>query len=162
MKNMRRFLMPWLALLVGASLLAGCGGGSWRQGGIAGTKPYTVRGKTYYPLASARGFVEEGIASWYGEKFHGKTTASGERYNQNAMTAAHKLLPLGSRVRVTHLGSGRSVVVRINDRGPFAGGRVIDLSRGAAMRLNMLREGTARVRVRSLDAADKKRAAGRR
>ena len=121
-----------------------------------------MRGKTYYPLASARGFVEEGIASWYGEKFHGKTTASGERYNQNAMTAAHKLLPLGSRVRVTHLGSGRSVVVRINDRGPVAGGRAIDLSRGAAMRLNMLREGTARVRVRSLDAADKKRAAGRR
>ena len=144
-----------LCLLVGlvacALLLAGCGGSrSWRKGGAAGTKPYTVRGKTYYPLKSAHGFVEEGVASWYGPGFHGKTTANGERYNQYAMTAAHKLLPLGTKVRVTHLGNGKSVIVRVNDRGPFVDDRVIDLSRTAATRLNMMGTGTARVRIQSL------------
>ena len=138
------------AVLVCAALLAGCGSGSWRKGGVPGTQPYTVRGKTYYPLKSAYGFVEEGVASWYGPGFHGKTTANGERYNQYAMTAAHKLLPLGTRVRVTHLGNGRSIVVRVNDRGPFIGDRVIDLSRAAATRLYMIGPGTARVRIQSL------------
>lgn len=143
------FLVAALACL--ALILGGCGGSrSWRKGGVAGTKPYTVRGKTYYPLKSAHGFVEEGIASWYGPGFHGKTTANGERFNQNAMTAAHKLLPLGTEVRVTHLGNGKSINVRINDRGPFVEDRVIDLSREAAARLNMLGTGTARVRVQSL------------
>ena len=147
---LRLFLL--LALVCCALVLAGCGGSrtSWRKGGVAGTKPYTVRGKTYYPLKSAHGFVEEGIASWYGPGFHGKTTANGERYNQYAMTAAHKLLPLGTKVRVTHLGNGKSVIVRVNDRGPFVEDRVIDLSRTAATRLNMLGTGTARVRIQSL------------
>lgn len=147
----RAFLL--LALVCAALALAGCGGSrssSWRKGGVTGTKPYTVRGKTYYPLKSAHGFVEEGIASWYGPGFHGKTTANGERYNQYAMTAAHKLLPLGTRVRVTHLGNGKSVIVRVNDRGPFVEDRVIDLSRTAATRLNMMGTGTARVRIQSL------------
>lgn len=140
-----------LVLLLCAILLAGCGSrGSWRKGGVTGTKPYTVRGKTYYPLKSAHGFVEVGTASWYGPGFHGKKTANGERFNQYAMTAAHKLLPLGTKVRVTHLGNGRSIIVRINDRGPFVEDRVIDLSRGAATRLNMMGSGTARVRVQSL------------
>lgn len=137
--------------LVCALMLSGCGGSrSWRKGGVPGTKPYTVRGKTYYPLKSAHGFVEEGIASWYGPGFHGKLTANGERYNQYAMTAAHKILPLGTKVRVTHLGNGRSVIVRINDRGPFVDDRVIDLSRTAATRLNMMGAGTGRVRIQSL------------
>ena len=146
-------LLPLLGLLCCALVVAGCGGGSrssWRKGGVAGTKPYTVRGKTYYPLKSAHGFVEEGVASWYGPGFHGKTTANGERYNQYAMTAAHKLLPLGTKVRVTHLGNGKSVIVRVNDRGPFVEDRVIDLSRTAATRLNMMGTGTARVRIQSL------------
>ena len=133
--------------------LAGCGsrgGGSWSKGGVVGGKPYTIRGKTYYPLKSAHGFVEEGVASWYGPGFHGKKTANGERFNQYAMTAAHKTLPLGTKVRVTHLGNRRSILVRVNNRGPFVDDRVIDLSRGAAERLDMIGSGTARVRVQSL------------
>lgn len=151
MKKAARALWVCVSLLLCAALVSGCGSrGSWRKGGVPGSKPYTVRGKTYYPLKSAHGFVEVGVASWYGPGFHGKKTANGERYNQYAMTAAHKLLPLGTKVRVTHLGNGRSVIVRINDRGPFVEDRVIDLSRGAATRLNMMGAGTARVRVQSL------------
>lgn len=139
-------------LCVCVLFLPSCGGSqkSWHKGGTPGAKPYTVLGKTYYPLKSAHGFVEEGMASWYGPGFHGQSTASGEKYNQYAMTAAHKILPLGTRVRVTHLGNGRSVIVRVNDRGPFAEDRVIDLSRAAASRLDMMAKGTARVRVQSL------------
>ena len=143
--------MKVLACLVLAIALAGCGAKkpSYR-GGQPGGKPYTVAGKTYYPLKSAHGFMEEGTASWYGPGFHGKKTANGETYNQFAMTAAHKILPLGTRVRVTHLGSGKSVVVRVNDRGPFVDDRVIDLSRAAATRLGMMGAGTAAVRVQSI------------
>lgn len=138
-------------VLLCCCLLAGCGGKtSWRKGGVTGTKPYTVRGKTYYPLKSAHGFVEEGIASWYGPGFHGKTTANGEAYNQYAMTAAHKILPLGTQVRVTNLATGRSIQVRINDRGPFVDDRVIDLSKAAATRLAIIGKGTARVRIQSI------------
>lgn len=140
-----------LCLLCCLALLAGCGTkSSWRKGGSGSAKPYTIRGKTYYPLKSAHGFVEEGIASWYGPGFHGKATANGETYNQYAMTAAHKILPLGTQVRVTNLGNNRSVLVRVNDRGPFVDDRVIDLSRAAATRLEMMDKGTARVRVQSL------------
>lgn len=138
-----------LALILCIILLSGCGA-TQRKGGSGSTRPYTIRGKTYYPLKSAHGFVEEGIASWYGPGFHGKTTANGETYNQYAMTAAHKILPLGTQVRVTHLGNGRSIVVRVNDRGPFVDDRIIDLSRAAATRLEMMGTGTAKVRVQSL------------
>lgn len=142
-------------LLLCATLLSGCGSKApTRKGGVAGGKPYTVLGKTYYPLKSAHGFVEEGIASWYGPGFHGKKTANGETYNQYAMTAAHKLLPLGTDVRVTHLDSGRSVIVRVNDRGPFVDDRIIDLSRAAATRLQITGTGTGRVRVQSIGALD--------
>ena len=136
-----------------AALLFGCGGKaskSWHKGGVRGSKPYTIKGKTYYPLKSAHGFVEEGVASWYGPGFHGKDTASGETYNQYAMTAAHKILPLGTKVRVTHLGNGKSIIVRVNDRGPFVDDRVIDLSRAAATRLELMGKGTGRVRIQSL------------
>lgn len=138
-------------LLIGLALalVAGCAEQTPRSGS-AGTKPYSVRGKTYYPLKSASGFLEEGLASWYGPGFHGKQTASGERFNQYALTAAHKILPLGTKARVTRLDNGRSVLVRINDRGPFAESRVIDLSRGAAERLGITTAGTARVRVQTL------------
>ncbi len=114
---------------------------------VTKTAPYTVRGQKYYPLKTAEGFVEEGIASWYGPGFHGKLTANGETYNQNAMTAAHKLLPLGTRVKVTNLENGKSVVLNVNDRGPFLHDRVIDVSKRAAQRLDMYDQGTARVRI---------------
>ena len=97
------------------------------------------------------GYRAEGQASWYGAKHQGKPTASGERFDQNALTAAHRQLPFGTRVRVTHLGNGRQVTVRINDRGPFVRGRIIDLSRAAAERLDMLRAGVVPVRVQALD-----------
>lgn len=112
---------------------------------------YVVFGKRYYTLASSDGFVERGIASWYGTKFHGRRTSSGEPYDMYAMTAAHKSLPLPTYARVTHLGNGKSIVVRINDRGPFHGNRIIDLSYVAAGRLGMLKAGTAPVEVRALD-----------
>ncbi|MFN0265347.1 septal ring lytic transglycosylase RlpA family protein [Tepidamorphus sp. 3E244] len=89
----------------------------------------------------------QGVASWYGKAHHGRKTASGERFNMNAMTAAHKSLPFGTKVKVTNKRSGRSVVVRINDRGPYAGGRIIDLSRAAAQRLGLMQSGTAPVSV---------------
>lgn len=132
-------------------LLAGCfGGKAWRKGGVPGSRSYTVGGKTYHPLKSAHGFVEEGVASWYGPGFHGKKTASGEIYDQNAMTAAHKILPLGTMVRVTNLANRRQVIVKINDRGPFVADRVIDLSRTAASKLGITGKGTGRVRIQSV------------
>ena len=145
---MRKFLIP--AVCLALCLAWGCASKQPASGGKGSAKPYTVRGKTYYPLKSSAGFVEEGLASWYGPGFHGKTTASGEKYNQYAMTAAHKILPLGTKVRVTRLDTGRSVLARVNDRGPFSGDRVIDLSKAAASRLDMLGSGTARVRVQTL------------
>jgi len=113
---------------------------------------YEVGGRRYHVMRSARGYRQQGIASWYGPQFHGRPTANGETFDQNGLTAAHRSLPLGTRVRVTHLDSGRSVVVRVNDRGPFAdtGRRIIDLSRGAARELGILGAGTAEVEVRAL------------
>jgi rare lipoprotein A len=98
-------------------------------------------------VAVPAGAGSTGVASYYGGRFHGRLTASGVRFNQNEMTAAHRTLPFGTRVRVTHLGSGRSVDVRINDRGPYVGGRIIDLSQGAAGVLGMHHQGVARVKV---------------
>ncbi len=115
-----------------------------------GLKPYKVGKRTYYPLSSAQGYTEEGLASWYGPKFHGKRTASGEVYNMYAFTAAHKILPLGTHVLVTNLENGRQVVVRINDRGPFVPGRIIDLSYAAARALGMVEEGVVPVRIVAL------------
>jgi len=112
---------------------------------------YEVFGKRYYVMDSASGHVERGVASWYGEKFHGRLTSSGEPYDMYLMTAAHKTLPLPAYAQVTNLGNGRSVVVKINDRGPFVGNRIIDLSYAAATRLDMLREGTAMVEIRVVE-----------
>jgi rare lipoprotein A len=92
-------------------------------------------------------FRQIGLASWYGPGFHGKRTASGERFDQNDLTAAHRKLPLGAEVRVTNLENGRSIVVAINDRGPYVGGRVIDLSKAAARRLGIVEDGLAKVRI---------------
>ena len=112
--------------------------------------PYTALGKKYTPYRSLKPHRERGLASWYGRRFHGKPTASGERYDMYAMTAAHTLLPIPSYARVTHLGNGRSVIVRINDRGPFRTDRIIDLSYAAAHRLGVVQAGSARVEVEAL------------
>lgn len=113
-------------------------------------RPYTVLGQTYHPLTSADGFVEEGIASWYGPQFHAKRTASGEVYNMYDLTAAHRILPMQTKIRVTNLDNDTSVVLRVNDRGPFVGNRIVDLSYKAAQELDVIRPGTARVRVEAL------------
>jgi rare lipoprotein A len=112
---------------------------------------YDVFGKRYYVLSSSASYLERGVASWYGPGFHKELTSTGERYDMYGMTAAHKTLPLPAYVRVTNLQNGRSVVVRVNDRGPFVNNRIIDLSYTAASRLDMLRNGTAMVEVRALD-----------
>ncbi|HEY9104853.1 septal ring lytic transglycosylase RlpA family protein [Chitinimonas sp.] len=113
-------------------------------------RPYSVLGKTYTPRKELGGFVQEGMASWYGKKFHGKRTSSGENYDLFKLTAAHPILPIPSYARVTSLASGKSVVVRINDRGPFHKDRVIDLSYTAAYRLGFQNGGSGQVRVEAL------------
>lgn len=115
---------------------------------------YEVFGKKYRVMKSARGHVERGLASWYGPGFHAERTSSGEPYDMYSMTAAHKTLPIPSYVRVTHLGNGRSIVVRVNDRGPFVGNRIIDLSYTAAYKLGMIGTGTAPVEIRVLQPGD--------
>lgn len=112
---------------------------------------YEVLGKRYHVMASAEGYIEKGISSWYGTKFHGRKTSSGERYDMYAMTAAHKSLPLPSYVQVTNLNNGRKVIVKVNDRGPFHENRIIDLSYAAAYRLGILGKGTGFVEVRAID-----------
>jgi rare lipoprotein A len=113
---------------------------------------YEVYGKRYHVLDSSDGFRERGIASWYGRDFHGRTTSSGEIYDMDQMTAAHKTLPIPTWVEVTNLVDGRRVIVKVNDRGPFVDGRVIDLSRRAAQELGIIEAGTASVQVRALGA----------
>lgn len=120
-----------------------------------GNRPvYSVLGKTYRVRDSAQGFVEQGIASYYGQKFHGRRTSNLEVYDMNAFTAAHKTLPLPSFARVTNLENGKSVVVRVNDRGPFHEGRVIDLSYAAAVKIGVHPRGSARVEVRALSPGE--------
>lgn len=113
-------------------------------------RPYHVMGKSYVPATELRAFRQRGHASWYGRRFHGRPTSSGEPYDMYAMTAAHPTLPIPSYVRVTHLGNGRSVVVRVNDRGPFLRGRVIDLSYAAAHKLGYINAGSAEVEVEQI------------
>jgi rare lipoprotein A (peptidoglycan hydrolase) len=109
---------------------------------------YTIKGKTYYPVKKVSvGYSQDGLASWYGPGFHGRRTASGETYDMHALTAAHSTLPMNTIVRVTNLKNKKDVVVRINDRGPFVGDRVLDLSLAAARTLGMVRPGTAPVRI---------------
>ena len=113
---------------------------------------YVVFGKRYYVMNSSRGYVEQGIASWYGTKFHGRRTSSGETYDMYAMTAAHKSLPLPTYVKVTNLNNGKYIIVKVNDRGPFHDNRIIDLSYVAAQKLDIVKKGTGLVEVRALQA----------
>ena len=115
--------------------------GSYKVG-----RPYQIEGTWYYPAENFK-YVETGVSSWYGPKFHGRKTANGETYNMNDLTAAHRTLPLPSMVRVINLNNGRSLKLRVNDRGPFARGRIIDVSRRAAQLLGFQRAGTAKVRI---------------
>ncbi|MCR4301651.1 MAG: septal ring lytic transglycosylase RlpA family protein [Sulfuricaulis sp.] len=172
----------WIVLITLQSLLAGCGtlapsGGYYEDDGpgpnppadianipdaapkteprsATGNKPYTVYGTTYTPVFETRGYRERGMASWYGKKFHGKRTSSGEPYDMLAMTAAHRTLPLPSYVRVRNLQNNRTVVVRVNDRGPFLHNRLIDLSYAAAAKLGILGTGTGAVEVEAVHPDD--------
>jgi len=113
-------------------------------------KSYSVNGVAYYPLLSEEGFVQEGMASWYGKDFHGKKTSNGETYNMYGKTAAHKTLPFGTHVRVENLSNQREVIVRVNDRGPFVIGRIVDLSYGAGRQIGLVGPGVASVRLVAL------------
>tara|TARA_R110000868_G_scaffold58283_3_gene180113 strand:+ start:711 stop:1706 length:996 start_codon:yes stop_codon:yes gene_type:complete len=157
-----RIKVNWLILLGLAMLVTGCAetqfliSGTKRLQGAAGTTgiykigtPYQISGTWYYP-AEEWDYDETGIASWYGADFHGKDTANGESYDMNDLTAAHRTLPMPSFVRVINLENGRSIVLRVNDRGPFAKGRIIDVSRRGAQLLGFKDQGTARVRVQIL------------
>jgi rare lipoprotein A len=125
-----------------AAQLAGCAAAPNRSG-----KSYVINGKRYHILATAEGFREKGLASWYGEPFHGRKTASGETYDMNEVSAAHKTLPLHTWVEVVNVENGQKLLLRVNDRGPFVDGRIIDLSKAAAKKLGVFRPGTARVMV---------------
>jgi rare lipoprotein A len=144
------------AVAVSMLLVAGCSGssntakpGDASSGRVKVGNPYQIKGVWYHPKRDD-GYNEVGIASWYGPGFHGRKTANGERYDMNAMTAAHKTLPMPSWVRVTNLENGRTAVLRVNDRGPFVAGRIIDVSKEAADELGFLNAGIARVRVENL------------
>jgi len=115
------------------------------------TKPYKIKGKSYRPIASAKGFSQKGIASWYGKKFHGRKTANGEIYDMYAMTAAHKTLPIGTWVQVYNLKNNKTIKVRINDRGPFIEDRIIDLSYTGAKKLGMVKSGIAPVEIKAIN-----------
>lgn len=158
---MKRVLSRLACLLVLSLVLTGCSeielashvykttSGPTQQGNFKVGKPYNVMGRTYYPQETYS-YTETGIASWYGPGFHGKSTASGEKFNQKELTAAHRTLQMPSLVRVTNLDNGRSVVVRVNDRGPFSRGRIIDVSERAAELLGMKGTGTAKVKLELL------------
>ena len=172
-KNRERIKQGTLALAL--MMLAACGGNIMEKGDSAPSNPpdvsgipnavpkvertrpqnqksYVVLGKRYYPMSSNKGYREKGIASWYGKKFHGRKTATGETYDMYQMTAAHKTLPLPSYAEVTNLDNGRKIIVRVNDRGPFHGGRIIDLSYAGATKLGIIGRGTGKVEVRAIDA----------
>lgn len=183
---MKRLVFPLLvtALLVTALLLAACAGDKKKDSGqgdgpsgrhitpadvhdavpkneplarYGNHSPYTVLGKTYTVLHSSKGYHERGIASWYGSKFHGRRTSSGELYDMHLATAAHKSLPLPTYAEVTNLDNGRKMIVKINDRGPFHDGRIIDLSYAAAIKLGVDKTGTARIDVRTIDVKTSRR-----
>jgi rare lipoprotein A len=150
-----RLVLALALLLAATPLFSGCANFGSPPATLAGFEPYRVRGRTYVPLRKWESYREIGVASWYGGRFHGRTTANGERFDtKSSFTAAHRTLPFNVCAAVEHLHTGRSVTVRINDRGPFARGRVIDLSRAAMQELGVVEEGLVRVRVSAVGIAD--------
>lgn len=166
MKSHRCFLFLLLILAL-TLIMTGCAPSYYPSGyppsHPATQRPYTINGKTYYPITSADGYWERGKASWYGKQFHGKKTANGEVYDMYAMTAAHKILPMNTMLLVRNLENGRQTVVRVNDRGPFVRGRIIDLSYRAARELGMVNKGVASIEIIAMGeaAGARKPAAGR-
>jgi rare lipoprotein A len=155
--NMTSGIQKKFTLLIALLFIAGCAtassvkqlpSSSAKKRGTQ--KPYKIDGKWYTPIESSYGFEEMGIASWYGKDFHGKKTSNGETYDMHAKTAAHKTLPMNTYVKVTSLDNGRETIVRINDRGPFVSGRIIDLSYSAAKKIGIDLTGTARVKIEAL------------
>lgn len=153
-----------LVLLLVLITVAGCGRSSRpdyvpretvKEGGKvkATQRPYVINNKRYYPIPSAEGYQEPGIASWYGKKFHGRKTANGETYDMHGKTAAHKTLPMNTMLLVKNLENNKTTVVRVNDRGPFVKSRIIDLTYTAAAELDMIGKGTARVEIIALGEA---------
>ncbi|MFK4764135.1 septal ring lytic transglycosylase RlpA family protein [Desulfobaculum sp. SPO524] len=172
--SLRRLVLPCIAAAMCALVLTACGKSrlpdasplprterqsSASHGHKAGPspkgtfRPYIVAGKRYHPLAKADGFRQEGLASWYGKKFHGRKTSNGERYNMYDMTCAHKILPMNTVVRVTNKTNGKSAVFRVNDRGPFVQSRIVDLSYTGAKRLGVVKPGTAPVVLEAIGMA---------
>ena len=143
-------LLTRLAIILVIFVLGSCSTSSRQKVPEGRTEPYKVFGKRYYPLISAHGFEQTGTASWYGKKFHGRKTSTGEIYNMYAKTAAHKTLPFGTTVSVKNLENGKETLVRVNDRGPFVKGRVIDLSYKGAEDIGILEKGTAYVKIKAL------------
>ena len=185
---MKKINWLWIAILAVLLVMAGCAGKDRKSGSqsdgpsdrkiqakdiddavpqkeplarYGNQSPYTVLGKTYTVLPSSKGYHERGIASWYGSKFHGRRTSSGEVYDMHYPTAAHKSLPLPTYVEVINLDNGRSMIVKVNDRGPFHAGRIIDLSYAAAIKLGVDQTGTARVDVRAIDVGNSKKVSAR-
>ena len=174
---MKRVGMKQISAVFILLFLAGCGGSIMEKGDSAPINPpdvsgvlnavpknekirsdkqksYVVLGKRYYPMSTNEGYSEKGIASWYGKKFHGRKTATGEIYDMYQMTAAHKTLPLPSYAEVTNLNNGLKIIVRVNDRGPFHQGRIIDLSYAGATKLDIIGGGTSKVEVKSINAEE--------
>ncbi len=151
---LRRLIFP-VAILLVCLITSSSAATTKKARTIPTQRPYVIDNRSYYPLPSAEGFEETGTASWYGNDFHGKPTSNGETYNMHGITAAHKLLPMHTMLLVTNLDNGRQLVVRVNDRGPFIRGRIIDLSYGAAEKLDLLETGTAKVKITALGEVQK-------
>ena len=149
-KDSRYILLSFLAVCSILLIIQGCSTGKPAPAPAGYPKPYKVLGSWYQPIPNSHGFSQRGKASWYGKKFHGRKTANGEIYDMYAMTAAHKTLPLGTYVRVHNLKNNRSIDIRINDRGPFVRGRIIDLSYAAAKKLGVVGPGTVPVKITAL------------
>ena len=147
--------VDWILILIVLATAYGCSAlGTAQPTREKSPRPYKVDGKWYQPRSHAHGFRQKGIASWYGKKFHGRKTANGEVYDMYGISAAHKTLPFNTVVRVHNLDNGKEMEVRINDRGPFVRGRIIDLSYGAARQVGLVGPGTARVKIVALGAVD--------
>ncbi|MBI3755918.1 MAG: septal ring lytic transglycosylase RlpA family protein, partial [Deltaproteobacteria bacterium] len=144
----RKYLIAPFIMLLAAGCASAPPQGYYSKQGTQ--RAYQIDGKWYQPVDSSNGYEEEGIASWYGKDFHGKKTSNGETYNMYDMTAAHKTLPLGTYVKVTRLDNGKETIVRVNDRGPFVKGRIIDLSYKAASEIGIADSGTTRVKIAAL------------